>query len=61
MPTRPMRCPAAPSSRASASLVFDAFGRPLAAPATPLASALTIAVASHPVPVTIEPETGLVH
>jgi MSHA pilin protein MshC len=46
---------------APASLVFDAFGRPLAAPAAPLPSTLTIAVAGHPVPVTIEPETGLVH
>jgi MSHA pilin protein MshC len=46
---------------ASASVIFDALGRPLAVPAAPLAGALTIAVAGHPVPVTIEPETGLVH
>jgi MSHA pilin protein MshC len=46
---------------ANASLVFDALGRPLSAPAAPLAGALAIAVAGYPVPVTIEPETGLVH
>lgn len=45
----------------SASLVFDATGRPLSAPATPLASALTITVNGYALPVTIEPETGLVH
>jgi MSHA pilin protein MshC len=46
---------------ASASVIFDAVGRPLGAPATPLAGAMTIVVAGHPVPVSIEPETGLVH
>jgi MSHA pilin protein MshC len=46
---------------ASASVVFDALGRPLAAPATPLAATMTIAVAGAAVPVSIEPETGLVH
>ncbi|HWK82394.1 MAG TPA: prepilin-type N-terminal cleavage/methylation domain-containing protein [Caldimonas sp.] len=46
---------------ASASVIFDAAGRPLTAPAAPLAAAMTISVAGHPVSVTIEPETGLVH
>ena len=46
---------------ANASVVFDAAGRPLAAPAAPLASVLTIAVAGYPAPISIEPETGLVH
>ncbi len=44
-----------------ASLVFDATGRPMSAPATPLASALTISVNGYAIPVTIEPESGLVH
>jgi MSHA pilin protein MshC len=46
---------------ASASVVFDAAGRPLAAPAAPLVAVLSIVVAGHAVPVSIEPETGLVH
>jgi MSHA pilin protein MshC len=46
---------------AAASVVFDGAGRPLAAPATPLAGPLTIAVAGYPVPVKVEPESGLVH
>ena len=46
---------------ANASVVFDALGRPLAAPSSPLAATMTIAVVGYPVPVTIEPETGLVH
>lgn len=53
--------PGGASVAANASLVFDALGRPLAAPAAPLATAMTIAVVGHAVPVTIEPETGLVH
>lgn len=46
---------------AGANVIFDAVGRPLSAPAAPLAATLAIAVAGHPVPVSIEPETGLVH
>jgi len=46
---------------AAAGVVFDAAGRPLAAPSTPIASALVIAVNGYATPVTIEPETGLVH
>ena len=46
---------------APASVVFDGLGRPLAAPAAPLAATLTIAVTGYAVPVTIEPESGLVH
>lgn len=46
---------------AGASVVFDGIGRPLSAPATPLAGVLTITVVGHPVPVSVEPETGLVH
>ena len=46
---------------AAASVVFDAAGRPLIAPAAPLAAVLTIAVTGHAVPVNVEPETGLVH
>jgi MSHA pilin protein MshC len=44
-----------------ASLIFDAQGRPLAAPSTPLTTALTISVIGHATPITIEPETGVVH
>ena len=36
-------------------------GRPLAAPAIAARGALTIAVAGDAAPVTVEPETGLVH
>jgi MSHA pilin protein MshC len=46
---------------AAASVIFDSAGRPLGAPSAPLAGAMTIVVAGHPVPVSIEPETGLVH
>jgi MSHA pilin protein MshC len=46
---------------ASASVVFDGAGRPLAAPATPLAGVLSILVVGQAVPVSVEPETGLVH
>jgi MSHA pilin protein MshC len=46
---------------ANASVIFDALGRPLATPAAPLAGALAIAVVGQAVPVSIEPETGLVH
>ena len=45
----------------TASLVFDATGRPLSAPSTPLAGALAITVNGYALPVTIEPESGLVH
>ncbi|MEO8153960.1 MAG: type II secretion system protein [Rhizobacter sp.] len=44
-----------------ASLIFDAQGRPLSAPSTPMASALTISVTGNATPITIEPETGSVH
>ena len=44
-----------------ASLIFDAQGRPLSAPSTPMASALTISVTGNATPITIEPETGAVH
>ncbi len=53
--------PGGASVAANASVVFDALGRPLAAPASPLAATMTIAVVGYAVPVTIEPETGLVH
>jgi len=46
---------------ASASVVFDALGRPLAAPASPIAGTLSIAITGAAAPVRIEPETGLVH
>ena len=46
---------------AATSLVFDAAGRPLSAPATPLAGALSISVNGYAVPITIEPESGFVH
>jgi MSHA pilin protein MshC len=46
---------------AAASVIFDALGRPLSAPSTPLTTALTITVNGHATPVTIEPETGYVH
>ena len=36
-------------------------GRPLSAPAAPRTTALTISVTGHATPITIEPETGLVH
>jgi MSHA pilin protein MshC len=52
--------PGGASVAAAASLLFDATGRPLSAPSVPLASALTITVNGYAVPVTIEPETGLV-
>lgn len=53
--------PGAATVAAAASLVFDAAGRPLSAPAVPLAGALTITVNGYALPVTIEPESGLVH
>ncbi len=43
-----------------ASLIFDAQGRPLSAPSTPMLSALAISVTGHATPLTIEPETGVV-
>ncbi len=43
-----------------ASLIFDAQGRPLSAPSTPMLSALAISVTGHATPLTIEPETGTV-
>lgn len=43
-----------------ASLIFDAQGRPLSAPSTPMASALSISVTGHATPLTIQPETGTV-
>ncbi len=43
------------------SLIFDAQGRPLSAPSTPMASALTISVTGYATPITIEPATGTVH
>ena len=46
---------------AAVALVFDGGGRPLAAPASPLAATLAITVAGYALPVTIEAETGLVH
>lgn len=45
---------------APVSMVFDAGGRPLSVPGSPLAAALNITVNGHAVPVTIEPESGLV-
>lgn len=44
-----------------ANLIFDAQGRPLSAPSTPMASVLTISVTGNATPITIEPETGSVH
>lgn len=44
-----------------ASLIFDAQGRPLSAPSTPLTTALSLTVTGHATPLVIEPETGLVH
>ena len=46
---------------AAASVIFDGVGRPLAAPGAPRTAVLTIAVAGHSTPVSVEPETGLVH
>lgn len=46
---------------APANLIFDAQGRPLSAPATPISSAITITVSGYATPITIEPETGTVH
>jgi MSHA pilin protein MshC len=46
---------------AAASLVFDATGRPLSAPAAPLAGVLSISVNGYAVPIAIEPESGFVH
>lgn len=43
-----------------ASLIFDAQGRPLSAPSTPMLSALVISVTGHATPITVEPETGTV-
>ena len=43
-----------------ANLIFDAQGRPLSAPSTPMLSALSISVTGHATPITIEPETGTV-
>lgn len=42
------------------SVIFDAEGRPLSAPAVPRTTALTISVTGHATPLTIEPETGVV-
>lgn len=42
------------------TLIFDAQGRPLSAPATPRTTALTITVTGHATPLIIEPETGVV-
>ncbi len=42
------------------TLIFDAQGRPLAPPATPRTTALTLTVNGHASPLTIEPETGIV-
>jgi MSHA pilin protein MshC len=42
------------------NLIFDAQGRPLSAPSTPMLSALSISVTGHATPLTIEPETGTV-
>lgn len=44
-----------------ASVMFDALGRPLSAPSIPRTSALTIPVTGYATPLTIEPETGIVH
>jgi len=44
----------------TASLIFDAQGRPLSAPSTPMSSALSISVTGHATPLIIEPETGTV-
>ncbi|HEX6708461.1 MAG TPA: prepilin-type N-terminal cleavage/methylation domain-containing protein [Albitalea sp.] len=42
------------------SVMFDALGRPLSAPSTPVATTLAISVTGHATPITIEPETGAV-
>jgi len=44
-----------------AGVVFDALGRPFAAPGAPLGAPLALTVNGHALPITIEPETGLVH
>ena len=44
-----------------ANVIFDAQGRPLSAPSTPLVAALTISVTGYATPITIEPQTGAVH
>lgn len=43
-----------------ATVVFDAMGRPMSAPATFRTTALAITVNGHANPVTLEPETGYV-
>jgi MSHA pilin protein MshC len=43
------------------AIVFDALGRPLAAPGAPLAVPLAFTVNGHAPPITLEPETGFVH
>jgi MSHA pilin protein MshC len=53
--------PGGASVTGPASLLFDATGRPLGAPSVTLASALAISVAGYAQPITIEPETGLIH
>ena len=45
----------------STSVIFDAAGRPLSAPAVAQTGALTINVNGYPLAITVEPETGLVH
>jgi len=53
--------PGSATVASAASFVFDASGRPLVSPSTPMTSALVIMVNGSALPVTIEPETGLVH
>ena len=52
--------PAGATVSTPTSVIFDAEGRPLSAPATPRTTALTISVTGHATPLTIEPETGVV-
>lgn len=52
--------PGGVSVAGAASVIFDATGRPLSAPSVALASALSISVVGASLPVTVEPETGLV-
>jgi hypothetical protein len=53
--------PAKAPMATTASLIFDAQGRPLSAPSTPRTTALSLTVTGHATPLTIEPETGTVY
>jgi MSHA pilin protein MshC len=53
--------PGGASLAGTASVSFDALGRPMSAALSPLTTALTISVNGNATPITIEPETGTVH